>query len=191
MKDRTYDRLLFIDTETGGIDVQKHSLLSIGFVVWDRENGIIDKREYYVKQEKYIATKEAKKINKFNKEEHQEKAIDGKEIIADMLDFFHRYFSSDTLIPLAGHNTQFDVGFIKKFLIDNGRSFNSIFSHRIIDTYSIMKFLEYAQILDTDISSSAQALNYFEIDIYNRHTALADAEATVKLFECMLKTIKS
>lgn len=190
MKDRTYDRLLFVDTETGGIDVQKHSLLSIGCVVWDRKLGIVEKREYYVKQEKYVTTKEAEKINKFDEVEHHKKAIEGKEIIADMLDFVYKYFSKDMLIPLAGHNTQFDVGFIKKFLKDNGRSFNSIFSHRIIDTYSIVKFLEYAGMVDANISSSAQALTYFKINVDNRHTALADAEATVKLFESMLKTIE-
>ncbi len=29
------DKLLFIDTETGGLDPDKHSLLSIAMVVWE------------------------------------------------------------------------------------------------------------------------------------------------------------
>ena len=47
------NRILFIDTETGGINPNKHSLLSIGLVVWDQDNGIIYENEFYIKSEKY------------------------------------------------------------------------------------------------------------------------------------------
>lgn len=190
MKNKTYDRLLFIDTETGGIDPQKHSLLSIGCVVWDRKEGILAKKEYFVRHKNYITTKESQKINGFNQNDHESKAIDGSSIIVDLLDFCSNYFEVNTLIPLAGHNTQFDVGFLKMFLIDNGRSFNSIFSHRIIDTYSIIKFLEYSNIIRENVSSSAQAFNYFGIKVENRHSALDDALATVQLFENALSSLE-
>lgn len=43
-------RLLFIDTETGGLDPEKHSLLSVGFVVWDSVLGECYSAEYRLKR---------------------------------------------------------------------------------------------------------------------------------------------
>ena len=57
-------RLLFIDTETGGLDPEKHSLLSVGFVVWDSALGECCSAEYHLKNENYCITKTAQKINK-------------------------------------------------------------------------------------------------------------------------------
>ena len=41
------DRLLFIDTETGGLDPQKHSLLSLALVVWEKRE-ILDSKEFLI-----------------------------------------------------------------------------------------------------------------------------------------------
>ena len=57
-------RLLFIDTETGGLDPEKHSLLSVGFVVWDSALGESYSAEYRLKNENFQITKTAQKINK-------------------------------------------------------------------------------------------------------------------------------
>ena len=65
MKNSIGKKLLFIDTETGGIDCGKHSLLSIGLVVWDNDQGIIDSTEILIKNKEYVVTKEAQRINKF------------------------------------------------------------------------------------------------------------------------------
>ena len=62
-------RLLFIDTETGGVDPNKHSLLSIGLVVWDSYDGLIYEKEYYVKQREYVITQTARQINKISLED--------------------------------------------------------------------------------------------------------------------------
>ena len=45
-------RLLFIDTETGGLNPEKHSLLSVGFVVWDSVLGECYSAEYRLKKRK-------------------------------------------------------------------------------------------------------------------------------------------
>ena len=47
MKNYSDKRYVFIDTETGGIIPGKHSLLSIGIVIWEKDYGIIDKKEFY------------------------------------------------------------------------------------------------------------------------------------------------
>lgn len=89
------------------------------------------------------------------------------------------------LIPLAGHNTQFDVGFLK----ENKRSYNELFSHRIIDTYTLLRSLYYTGKISEDISSSAQAFKFFGIQVDGRHTAKGDVIATVELYNKLLELL--
>lgn len=179
--------LIFIDTETGGLDPQAHSLLSIGCAAWEQGHGVIDTFEVFIKSEKYNVTSEAQKINKFNEELHNQKAMPPKEAINSLFSFCNKY--SNGLANLAGHNTQFDIAFIKKLLRDNNRSFSKHFSHRIVDTYSIIKFLEDSKKFECELSSSASAFKYFGIPVQGRHTAMGDAMATAELYEKMLALI--
>lgn len=187
MKNNIGERLLFIDTETGGIDPTKHTLLSIGLVVWDSTKGILDSKEILIKSDEYIITKEAQRINRFERDPHELTALPPKKAIERIIDFNSNWFDLNMLVPLAGHNTQFDVSFIKTFLKENNRSYNEIFSHRIIDTYTLLRSLYYAGKITDDISSSAQAFKYFNIKVENRHSAQGDAIATAELFEKLLK----
>ena len=72
---------------------------------------------------------------------------------------------------------------------DNHRSFDNIFLHRIVDTYSILKFLQDGGIITEEINSSAQAFRYFKITVDGRHTALGDSKATMKMYEKMLQLL--
>ena len=185
------DRLVFIDTETGGTDPHKHSLLSIGIVVWDKSNGIIAQNEFFVKNTRYYITKEAQKINKFDRKTHNSLAQEPKEIISELLDFLSGFFPKNTGFPVAGHNIQFDINFLKEFFRKSGRSFNNYFAHRSIDTYSIFKAMSIAGLIDKNLNSSADAFNYFNIKVQQRHSALYDCIATVELFEKLLSLLKN
>ncbi len=181
-------RLLFIDTETGGLDPEKHSLLSIGFVVWDSVLGECYSAEYRLKDGNYRITKTAQRINKLTDSDFSD-AIVAQALIKKFEWIKEMYFAAYAGIPLAGHNTQFDVQFIKKMYKDNRRSFDNIFLHRIVDTYSILKFLQDGGIITDTINSSAQAFKFFEITVDGRHTALGDAKATMRLYEKMLQLL--
>ena len=189
MRNKTGELFLFIDTETGGIDPNKHSLLSIACVIWSRNTGIVDKAEFFIKSKKYMVTKKAKEINGFNRDEHNLIAQDPKDVLGKMLEFVYKHFEKDVLIPIIGHNVQFDVNFLKVFFQKNGRSFNQYFSHRIIDTYSIYKTIEISRRIDESIDSSTDAFKYFNIKVENRHNAMGDCLATVELFEKLVKVI--
>lgn len=178
-------RLLFIDTETGGLDPEKHSLLSVGFVVWDSIQGECYSAEYRIKNENYQITKTAQKINKLTNSDFDD-AIVPRTLIKIFESLKDIYFSDYAAIPLAGHNTQFDVQFIKKLFKDNHRSFDNIFLHRIVDTYSILRFLQDSGIIIDEVNSSAQAFKLFGIIVEGRHTALGDAKATMQLYERMI-----
>lgn len=190
MINRADSRFVFVDTETGGTNPQKHSLLSIGIVVWDKEQSIISQKEFFVKSKKYVITREAQGINKFNLINHNEIAQDPKIVINDLIAYLKDFFPENTGFPLAGHNIQFDINFLKEFFKQNGRAFNSYFSHRSIDTYSIIKVLSLSGIINKSLNSSTDAFNYFNIKVKKRHSALYDCIATVELFEKMIALLE-
>lgn len=185
------NRILFIDTETGGVNPNKHSLLSVGLVVWDASEGIVYSNEMFIKSKEYVVTNTAQRINHFNPKTHDENSIEPKEFFALIEKINKQYFQEFKGIPLGGHNTQFDIGFIRKLYEDNGRSYEKIFSHRVIDTYSILKFLCDSGKLHLDYISSAKAFTKFGIVVNGRHTALGDAIATAQLYEQMILLVKN
>ena len=65
-----------------------------------------------------------------------------------------------------------------------------LFSHRSVDTYSIIKYLSDCEILPDEINSSAKAFKYFSITVNGRHTALGDARATMQLYSKMILKLK-
>lgn len=189
MKNFSSERFAFIDTETGGVIPGKHTLLSIGIVIWDFSEGIIAQKEFYIKSKRYIVTKEAKKINKFDRDNHNKFAEEPNIVIEKILSFLYDYFPQDAFIPLAGHNVQFDINFLKVFFKKQNRSYNQYFSHRAIDTYSVYKTLTLTNLITENINSSHDAFSYFNIKVAQRHNALSDCIATVELYEKMLQLI--
>lgn len=184
------NRLLFIDTETGGLDPQKHSLLSIGVVVWDASEGELFSDEYYIRSEKYSVTKTAARLNHFNEYIQRELALDPDCVVEKLIAIKEQYFREYPSIPLAGHNVSFDIQFIKMMFSSCGRSFEKLFSHRSVDTYSIIKYLSDCKLLPAEINSSAKAFKYFNISVNGRHTALGDARATMQMYYKMILELK-
>lgn len=189
MNSKAENRFVFIDTETGGTIPTKHSLLQIGVVVWEHGMGVLAHKEFHIKHKKYTMTKKAQRINKFSLEFYNEKAQEPKKVIDELLCFLSGYFESNTLIPIIGHNIQFDIAFLKEFFKANNRSFNQYFSHRMIDTYSVYKTLVISGKIEEKLNSSADVFKYFNIKIDNRHTAIDDCFATVELYEKLLEII--
>lgn len=184
------NRLMFVDTETGGTNPQKHTLLSIGLVVWDKNDGELYAAEYSLKHDNYVITKTAQRINHFPQDHNVDGSVMPLEAIDQICELKDLYFSDHTAIPLAGHNTHFDSQFIRKLFEDHGKSYEKIFSHRLVDTYSILKFLSDCAIIHDDVLSSAKAFKYFKINVNGRHTALGDARATMQMYEKLLSLLE-
>jgi len=183
------DRLLFIDTETGGLNPNKHSLLSLAMVVWeDRE--IIDSQELLINDGKLSVTEKALSINKIDIKKHKQSAISSSQALEKIYLFINKHFPQQRKITLAGHNVHFDVNFLKFFFFENNENFNKYFSHRIIDTSSILYYLYLAGHIKRRAISSDEAFDLFEIKVEGRHTALGDAIATAKLFTKLLDLTK-
>lgn len=180
------DKVLFIDTETGGLDPLEHSLLSIGLVVW-QEGEIIDQEEIFILDQIIKFTPQSLKINKMNFKEFINKAIEPSLAIKQIHKFCSRNFEDNIPITLGGHNVNFDIGFLKKLL---EKDYQKLFSHRSIDTSAILKYLYLSGKISKDCSGSDKAFSYFDIKVKNRHSALEDARATALLFNDLVKLIK-
>lgn len=182
-------RLLFIDTETGGLDPDKHSLLSIAMVIWE-DSKIIDSMEILVNDGILSVTREALSINKIDLEEHKRSAVSSSLAMDEILLFIGKHFPGQGKITLAGHNVHFDADFLKRFFSSNNQNFSKYFSHRIIDTSSILHYLYLAERIKHKAISSDEAFDLFNIKVEGRHTALGDAMATAQLFTKLLSLIR-
>ena len=134
-------------------------------------------------------TEEALKINGIDLEEHKKVAVSPSEAIREFDTFLRMHFREDEKITLAGHNINFDVNFLRHFLTVNCYSFSRRFSHRYVDTATILYYLYLTGKLKEKAISSQQAFDLFGIKVKGRHTALGDAIATARLFTVLLKLI--
>ena len=184
-------RIVVIDTETGGLDPARCSLLSIAAVLL-ADGGIVDGREWLVREpDAYLHVEaEALAVNHINLEEHLERAQPPAEVAAELAAFIPRDFRPyKGRALLAGHNVGFDYGFLTRLarLAGDPRYADRHFHHRNLDTASIMHFLHLRGELPANPGGLGRACRYFKIEHTGAHTALGDATATAKLLARLLE----
>ncbi|HEY8909517.1 MAG TPA: 3'-5' exonuclease [Desulfosporosinus sp.] len=180
------NKLLFVDTETGGLDHETCSLLSVGLAVW-QEGRIVAKTEILIMDTLITFSPEALKVNQIDFRDFIKKAVLPDNAIRSIKEFCLEHFGDQEPITLAGHNVAFDIAFIKKLL---KADYSKLFSHRSIETSSILKFLWMAGKIKDDCSASDKAFSYFKIDISHRHSALGDAIGTAELYTKLLGLVQ-
>ena len=136
-------KLLVIDTETGGIDPDRHSLLSIAAVVW-ADGRIESEIQILVGEADVTVTARALEINRIDLVEHARGAVPPAEALSRLLEFVAEHFrlelESGEQVVLVGHNVAFDVGFLKRLCRLAGSDFPAQFSHRMLDTAACFAF---------------------------------------------------
>jgi len=185
---KNHDKIIFIDTETGGLDPGYHSLLSIGLVEWE-DSKITRTKEILINDGKLNVTDDALAINRIDLDSHKANAIAPDKAIQEILHFIAWTGDQKEKIALAGHNVCFDIAFTRHLFESQDYNFEEYFSHRSIDTSSILHYLYFAGKLEERIVGSTDAFKHFEIEVKGRHTALGDAIATAELFTRMLSLL--
>ena len=180
----TMNRYLVFDTETGGLDWSRHSLLTLGLVAGDTA-GVAEGLEIAVRHEPYVVSGGGMKVNRIDLVAHHEAALEPAQALEVLDAFLARHFPSDGPVILVGHNIGFDIAFLRAFLEAQGRSLEPRFSHRSVDTHSVAAALRDAGRIPTSVKLSSTALfAHFGIEVPDaqRHTALGDALATHALY---------
>jgi DNA polymerase III epsilon subunit-like protein len=183
--------MLFLDTETGGLDPRSHSLLSLGLVVGDGPK-LVNSLEILVRHEPYVVSGGGLKVNRINLVEHTAAALDPPVALTVLEVFLDQHFPHLCQpIILAGHNIAFDQAFLGAFLAGQGRGLER-FSHRTVDTHAIAAALRDAGRLPLGNLSSTALFAHFGIQVpeEKRHTALGDALATFELYWKLVELMK-
>jgi DNA polymerase III epsilon subunit-like protein len=185
-------RYLSIDTETGGLGLDK-SLLTVGLILLDEELNEIDNRNYLIKPNNGIYNIEARAlgINGINLIEHDKMAKTEKEVGTDLYTTLYEWSEGhkNKVIPL-GKQVDGDINQIWDKLISRS-SWEMSVSYRRIEVSSVMLFLQDIGQLPTFKGSLKDCAEYYKIDSSNLHDALFDARLTAEVYKRMLKDLKN
>jgi DNA polymerase-3 subunit epsilon len=186
-------KLLVIDTETGGLNPEQHSLLSVGLVVWS-DGQILDQLELLVQDAQPSVDPEAIAATGFDLSLLSCEGRAPREVVARIEQFLCKNFGPELRRPrisVAGHNVHFDVAFLARVYRQADVKFTGLFSHRFMDTASVLAFLVLAGRLPPTCASSTGAFEHFGIRFEpgKRHTALADALATADLLNGLIRSL--
>ena len=185
--------LVFVDTETGGLNPEDTSLLSIAFAIYKPESqSILNKLELLVRHDPYQVSAGALNTNGINLVEHHQRAYQPKQCIEMIQEFLYPFFK-ETQAKLAGHNAPFDVGYIKRMFSNEKQSaeYDKLFSHRVIDTIPIAQVLKDAGKLPLSNLGLSNLVKHFGITLDgDRHTAMADCLATVAVYQKLTELVQ-
>ena len=185
---RKNQTFLVVDTETGGLDCEKHSLLSIAGVIWEPRTKLEPIFDLYIREHFINAVPQALKVNKIdlNKVYMGHQPYDAIIKIRKALD---EHLGADRKpIQLVGHNVSFDLGFIKRLYRHAGQNFGDDFRDRALDTCSILQFLMISGKADGYRASADLLFKTAGVELKeeDRHTALGDAVATAQSLEVLI-----
>lgn len=176
------NKLLFIDVETGGLDPEVSSLLTVSFSVY--KNGkVLGSRDFLIKHDVYNVTVQALEVNHINLIELDKIATHAKTVVKEIISFIRNNSKLGELPVVAGHGVDFDIRFLDKLFRDNGEKLSDYISHRKLDTCGIINFLKYTGKIDIKSASLESAIEYFNIDTNGRHVSRDDVDATIKVYE--------
>lgn len=174
-------KILFIDTETGGLNPEKHSLLTVALAVYN-DNKIIDIKEIAIKHREYVVTPKALEVNNINLVEHDKQSISSKDAVNEIIKFIKENFGEEKPV-IGGHNIEFDYKFLDKLFFNEKEYLWKYVSHRKLDTCSLINYLMITGKIQIESASLEAAINYFNIETAARHTAKDDVVATIDLFK--------
>lgn len=190
-------RLLVIDTETGGLDSNEHSILSLAAVIWN-SGSIEAKFQVVIREPQMSTTLEALRINGFTMEVLETEGVSPATAVM-ALENFLLINDFRTRATLAGHNVGFDIGFLKRLYRLGGRSpkeYEKLYSHRALCTQTLALALQTADRCNFKGTGLDSLCKFFGIEIraggsYGRHDALEDATATALLLTKELDLIRN
>lgn len=174
--------LLWIDTETGGIDPDKVSLLEwAGIITTDDTLREIDRLEMKVMPDDGIfhVTSTALSVNEINLVTHGDLALTYTYAGSKLHEMLSRCAGAHgERLTVAGWNVGFDISFTVKYLMS--RAMWGRYTHySTLDVSSVAKFL-FPKVRGLHILAQEML-----IPIDNAHHALADVETTIAVYRTL------
>lgn len=175
-----------LDTETTGLDVKKHEIIQLGLIKANlldyNEITILDKQQYNIRPVNIkTASPEALKINGYS-----EKLWENSIPFKNCFEVLNEIFSNSEF--LIGQNLIFDLKFLNKEYRRHGLSYPQI--PKYVDT----KYMGETLVNEGRLKSSSMdnMCKHYNIKVNGRaHTALADCERTLMIWQKLNKTIQN
>lgn len=180
-------KILALDTETGGVDIE-HSLLTVYFEVVDEAFNTLGSLDLAIKADPYIVSASGLDINKIDLVKHDAVAIPKSKAGQQLRDFLisHSEKGADKLIPL-GHGVAFDLQHVWRNLL-NRKEFEQYVSYRRLDTACNAQFQKLTGELPEAVTGSLDSLReHYGIAMDgNLHDAKADTRLTIQVLKRQL-----
>jgi DNA polymerase III subunit epsilon len=177
--------LFVIDLETSGTSPFIHDVLAVGIAPL---NSKVLPQVFYVQVDQEAAAWTPFAATNFRKfEERWRQEAQSPAFVCSEIE---RYLKEVCVGPATaiGHNVGFDIAFLRKLTFRAGRSDLAGFSHRALDTHTMLYLLHLQGAIPAAALTSDGAFEHFGITVpeHARHTALADALATRDLVTRLL-----
>lgn len=189
------NKIIFIDTETGGVNPEKAALIQLsGIIRIDKKD--VEKFNFYIKPfENSEVTEKALEVQGRTLEELKtDKYVEEKEVYKQFINLLDKYIDkydrTDKFI-VAGYNVRFDVDILKAFFQRHGNNF--LFSYldsSMLDPLYSIRLLQIAEILPVLENNKLETwCKHFGIEL-KAHDSLEDIEATKKLIGKLILLIR-
>ena len=144
--------------------------------------------ELTVAEDKIIADPRALEVNRLDPAQVAREGLSVTEA-CDQVDTYLRTVHPKSKPMICGHNVAFDLAYMRRLYTLAGRPVPQCFTHRTLDTHTLLWSLGRVGKLPNDVQGSDAAFAHFDIapPEHLRHTALGDAIATRALLEHILQ----
>lgn len=179
-------KYIAFDSECTGLDSNVNNLLTVCFIVLDKDLNEIDRLNLSIKHNNYNVTIKAMEVNKIDLIKHNNDVSSLDIIQANnvLIKFLKKNKNGYHLIPIC-HNCTFDISFIQNSGLLPKDEYSNYFSYNSVDTIVIAQYFKMCNKLSDRQSISLESLiSYFGLNINDKsnfHNATYDTEMTVEL----------
>ena len=189
------NKIIFIDTETGGVNAEKSALIQLSGII--EVNGVEkEKFNFYIKpfensevNEKALEV-QGRTLEELRTDKYIDESIIYKKFLEILDKYIDKYDKNDKFI-VAGYNVKFDIDILKALFERNNNKFLfSYFNSSMLDPLYSVRLLQVASMLPVLENNKLETwCKYFNIEL-KAHNSLQDITATKKLIEKLVELIK-
>ncbi|WP_338950076.1 3'-5' exonuclease [Fusobacterium nucleatum] len=189
-------KIIFIDTETGGVNAEKSALIQLSGII-EVDGTEKEKFNFYIKpfensevNEKALEV-QGRTLEELGTEKYIDESIIYKKFLEILDKYIDKYDKNDKFI-VAGYNVKFDIDILKALFERNNNKFLfSYFNSSMLDPLYSVRLLQVAGMLPVLENNKLETwCKYFNIEL-KAHDSLQDITATKKLIEKLVELIKN
>lgn len=190
------NKIIFIDTETGGVNAEKSALIQLSGII-EVDGTEKEKFNFYIRpfensevNEKALEV-QGRTLEELGTEKYIDESIIYKKFLEILDKYIDKYDKNDKFI-VAGYNVKFDIDILKALFERNNNKFLfSYFNSSMLDPLYSVRLLQVAGMLPVLENNKLETwCKYFNIEL-KAHDSLQDITATKKLIEKLIELIKN